>query len=518
MSKDSTTTLADQVPARDLVAARYHEAVKERQSNPDQIFYDAEDLTELDPNLVALSSATQENPRAWSVRRKWVVTLLTGTYCFLAPFASTIFAPSLPSMMADVGETDPVKGALQIAIFLLSFALAPIFLAPLSEIHGRRPILRYGNLFFAAFSLGSGFSQTTAQLSACRFLAGVGGSASMAVFGGVLSDVWPVKDRARASAILGTTLMLGPVLGPACGGWMSERASWRWTCWVPVSSQFPPPVLGLTGMTNKAMAAVGLELVSTFAFYESYIPSILTAKVKRLRKEQSNPDLYTVMDIDAAVMYLVLDPALALLSLYYAVVFGILYLIVVTFQFVFGQGYGHSPGVVGMDLITEGVGAFIGMFTTAKLLDIVYRRQIQKKEYKSETRLISAFPGAIFVSTGLFIYGFTALRTHFVLPLIGMLIFSFGMTNTYLAIQLYIIDSFDYPASAIAGLSVLRCLFAAVFPLFGPRLIDSLGVDWGMALLGFISLGLGLPFLPLIYHYGPRLRAVGKRNRTRLFG
>lgn len=94
--------------------------------------------------------------------------------------------------------------------------------------------------------------------------------------------------------------MLGPVLGPACGGWMSERASWRWTCWVPVRSQFPPPVLGLTGMTNKAMAAVGLELVSTFAFYESYIPSILTAKVKRLRKEQSNPDLYTVMDIDAA--------------------------------------------------------------------------------------------------------------------------------------------------------------------------------------------------------------------------
>jgi len=68
-------------------------------------------------------------------------------------------------MMADVGETDPVKGALQIAIFLLSFALAPIFLAPLSEIHGRRPILRYGNLFFAAFSLGSGFSQTVRSQS-----------------------------------------------------------------------------------------------------------------------------------------------------------------------------------------------------------------------------------------------------------------------------------------------------------------------------------------------------------------
>ncbi|UNI16053.1 hypothetical protein JDV02_002528 [Purpureocillium takamizusanense] len=450
MGNEATTTIADAVTARNAVASRYREALEARASNPDQIFYDAEDLIELDSNLVALSSASQENPRTWPLRRKWVVTLLTGTYCFLAPFASTIFAPSLSSMMEDVGETDPIKGALQIAIFLLSFALAPIFLAPLSEIYGRRPVLRLGNAFFAAFSLGSGFCRTTAQLSACRFLAGIGGSASMAVFGGVLSDVWPLQDRARASAILGTTLLLGPVLGPACGGWMSERASWRWTCWVP------------------AIAAAVLELVSTFAFHESYIPAILKAKAKRLRKQQSNPDLYTVMDIDAAsgrasstlaiiesasrpVTYLVLDPALTLLSLYYAVVFGILYLVIVTFQFVFGQGYGHSPGVVGMDLLAEGIGAFLGMYTTAKLLEIVYRRQIKKKEYKLETRLISAFPGAMFVSAGLFIYGFTALRTHFIVPLLGVLVFSFGTTNTYLAIQLYIIDSFDYPASAIAG-------------------------------------------------------------------
>ncbi|KAJ6440717.1 MFS general substrate transporter [Purpureocillium lavendulum] len=154
--------------ARTLITSRYRDGLEARKSNPDQVFYDAEDLAELD--------------------------------------ASTIFAPSLQSMMEDVGETDPVKGALQIAIFLLSFAIAPIFLAPLSEIHGRRPILRWGNMVFAAFGIGAGFSKTTAQLSACRFLAGVGGSSSMAVFGGVLSDIWSLRDRAKASAILGTAL------------------------------------------------------------------------------------------------------------------------------------------------------------------------------------------------------------------------------------------------------------------------------------------------------------------------
>lgn len=63
-------------------------------------------------------------------------------------------------MMEDLGETDPIKGALQVSIFLLSFALAPIFLAPLSEIYGRRVVLQCGNLFFAAFCLGGGFAKT----------------------------------------------------------------------------------------------------------------------------------------------------------------------------------------------------------------------------------------------------------------------------------------------------------------------------------------------------------------------
>jgi hypothetical protein len=82
-----------------------------------------------------------------------------------------------------------------------------------------------------------------------------------------------------------------------------------------------------------------------------------------------------------------------------------------------------------------------------------------------------------------------------------------------MAIQLYIIDSFDYPASAIAAckpvyfdlngsdkyvVSFLRCVFAGAFPLFGHRLFEAMGIDWGNGLLAFLSLGLGVPFLPLV--------------------
>ena len=68
------------------------------------------------------------------------------------------------------------------------------------------------------------------------------------------------------------------------------------------------------------------------------------------------------------------------------------------------------------------------------------------------------------------------------------------------------------------------------FPLFGDRLFNALGVDWGVGLLAFLSLGLGVPFLPLvgrvtflgihltvvqIYRFGPALREMGKKNRAR---
>lgn len=72
----------------------------------------------------------------------------------------TIFAPALQSVLTDLHEDDPMLGALQIAIFLLAFAIAPLFLAPLSEIYGRSIVIRGGNSFFVIFCLGGGFAKT----------------------------------------------------------------------------------------------------------------------------------------------------------------------------------------------------------------------------------------------------------------------------------------------------------------------------------------------------------------------
>ncbi|KAL2870826.1 MFS transporter [Aspergillus lucknowensis] len=499
---------------RDHVLAEYRKHTTAHGTAIAKGFYDGEELRGLDPDFITLDSEAGENPQKWTLKRKWTTTAFTAFFCFIPPFASTVFAPALLLVMADLDISDATIGALQVSIFLFSFSIGPLFLAPISELYGRTIVVHIGNFVFIAFSIGSGFAQTVPQLSVCRLLAGLGGSASMSIFGGILADIWDLKGRVKASGLITTGILIGPVLGPLCGGWMSERASWRWTCWIP------------------AIAAAVAGVAGFIWMRESYLPVILQRKVRKARESDPGRNFYTALDLDLdletpkapkasrvlsnairPVLYLVLDPVLCLLSIYYAFVFGELYLLVTTFSEIFSLGYGHSAGFVGVDLLAQGIGCMIGLIATMKLLDVVYQRQMRsEKGYNPESRLVVAFPGALILTAGLFIYGFTALRVHFVVPLLGLVTFSLGSVNTLLAIQLYIVDCFEYAASAIAAVGFLRFMFAGAFPLFGSKLFDTLGVDWGVGLLAFLSLGLGGPFLPLIYIFGKRMRQAGKEN------
>lgn len=78
--------------------------------------------------------------------------------------------------------------------------------------------------------------------------------------------------------------------------------------------------------------------------------------------------------------------------------------------------------------------------------------------------------------------------------------------GVFAGIQTYYIDTGkQYAASAMAGLTAIRCLFAAFLPLAGQPLYNNLGLGWGNSVLGFIGLGL-IPAPFFIYKYGGWLR------------
>ncbi|ORX96960.1 major facilitator superfamily domain-containing protein [Clohesyomyces aquaticus] len=501
---------------RQKVKDAYSDLVVSQSSSPDKVFIGGSSLRQLDPLLVFLDEDKHEHPRTWPFRKKAQTTAIIAALGFLSPFASTIFAPSVHLLMDDLEITDTTVGALQISVFLFAYAVGPLFLAPLSELYGRAAIINSGNLVFVAFSIGGGFSQTATQFIVTRFLGGIGGSSALAVMGGVAADIWDLETRPKASALVMLGPVLGPILGPVCGGWMSQLASWRWTLWVPA-------------IAGGLLAFAGLTLLP-----ESYAPRVLQRKFKNEQCCRTNDQLYTVLDLEPRpssrgyffnqflrpIVYLALDPALLLASLFYAVVFGVIYLVIVTYSDVFGLGYHHSVGIVGTDFLAVGIGMIIGTIATVKIMEAVFKKHDSTGQagWKPESRLISCVVGGLLTVCGLFIYGFSALKTHFIVPLVGMAIFAIGAMNIMLAIQLYAVDGFQYSASAFAAISFLRCIFAGAFPLFGPKLFESLGINWGVALLAFLVLGVGLPLVLLLYIFGPKLRQMGLARMERLEG
>lgn len=100
-------------------------------------------------------------------------------------------APALQTMKSDFHIEDEVTSQLMLSIFVLAYAFGPLFLGPLSEIYGRVIVLQLANLFFLIFNIACGVSQTSAQMIVFRFLAGLGGSAPLAVSA---SPSWAYMD------------------------------------------------------------------------------------------------------------------------------------------------------------------------------------------------------------------------------------------------------------------------------------------------------------------------------------
>lgn len=170
-----------------------------------------------DPNLVTWDGPDDKaNPKNWSLRRKWAATLIVSCFTLVSPVSSSMISPALEAISRDLHITQEVEAQLTLSIFVLAYAIGPLFLGPLSEIYGRVLVLQLANAFYFAWNLGCGFAQTKGQLMAFRFLSGLGGSAPLAIGGGVLSDTFPPEQRGKAISIYS----LAPLLGPAIGEYL----------------------------------------------------------------------------------------------------------------------------------------------------------------------------------------------------------------------------------------------------------------------------------------------------------
>ncbi|EGX52220.1 hypothetical protein TWF173_005218 [Orbilia oligospora] len=461
-----------------------------------------------DPNLVDWDGPDDpENPLNWSIKKKWIATVVVSSFTFISPVSSSMVAPAIRSISQDLNITGTVEAQLTLSVFVLAYAIAPLFVGPLSEVYGRVPVIQLSNLFYLIFNTACGASQTKVQMIVFRFLAGAGGAAPLALGGGILSDVWPPEQRGKGISMYSLAPLLGPAIGPIAGGWIVQSGlGWRW-------------IFFIVSIADAVIQVLGLLFLQ-----ETYAPKLLEIKARRLRKETGNTHLHTPYEADekrklskilrkALVRPFILlgtQPIVQFMAAYMAFLYGMLYLVLSTFPALWEGKYGQSVGIGGLNYISLGLGFFLGTQICAPINDRIYVKLSRRNNNIGlpEFRVPLMPIGAVLVPVGLLIYGWTAQSvTHWIWPNIGACIFAGGSIMGFQSIQTYIIDCYTrYAASAIASVTVLRSLAGFAFPLFAPTMYEKLDYGWGNTTLALIGIVIGWPGPFILWKWGANLR------------
>jgi DHA2 family multidrug resistance protein len=178
-------------------------------------------------------SATALEGRPAATQHRVLITLSVMLASIMQALDNTIANVALPRIQGSLSATQD-----QMTWVLTSYIVAAAIMTPLSgwlagQI-GRKRVFLYSVVGFTVASALCGLAQTLPEIVVARLLQGLCGAALIPMSQAVLLDINPPEDHAKAMAIWVTAVTIGPILGPALGGWLTENYSWRWVFYINV--------------------------------------------------------------------------------------------------------------------------------------------------------------------------------------------------------------------------------------------------------------------------------------------
>ena len=189
-----------------------------------------------------------------------------------------------------------------------------------------------------------------------RLLGGISGSASLALGPAVVADLLPADERGLAIAIYSFIPILGPAIGPICGGFIAQYSTWRWGFWA-------------TSLVSAPVLVAGVLLLE-----ETYAPVLLERKRKIFGKRSAKTTKQGQVDkshtspfknIGGAMVrplrLLCTQPIIVVMGLYQAYLYGLMYVVLTTFPVMWQERYQQSVSVGGLNYISLGLGYCFGI-------------------------------------------------------------------------------------------------------------------------------------------------------------
>ncbi|UYN96730.1 MAG: MFS transporter [Enhydrobacter sp.] len=153
--------------------------------------------------------------------------LLLSAAIAVGQFANSMVLPALPAVARDLGVPAGSAG-LAVTAYFAGFAIVGLFVGPLSDRTGRRPLLIGGLCVLALGSLSCALAPTFAALLAFRLLEASGAAGSPVLARAIVRDTRRDSELAAALGLLATIMSVSPVVGPILGGVVTDAFGWRW--------------------------------------------------------------------------------------------------------------------------------------------------------------------------------------------------------------------------------------------------------------------------------------------------
>ncbi|KAI0390780.1 MFS general substrate transporter [Xylariaceae sp. FL0594] len=202
------------------------------------------------------------DPMRWPRGRKNLMIFLSCAATTLTAYTAGAYSAPVDLIAAELRTTREVA-ILGVTTFCLGFAIAPMALAPLSEVNGRYPVFAVAGVFFTLFQAVSALVTTVPGMLIARFIHGAGGSVFSTMVGGVISDMYDREGRNTPMALFSGSVLVGTGLGPLVSSIIVQTVGpsgnrWKWVFWHQVIADFVL-IVAVTSLFRESRGSVILS-------------------------------------------------------------------------------------------------------------------------------------------------------------------------------------------------------------------------------------------------------------------
>lgn len=438
------------------------------------------------------------SPFDWPESRKSFIIWLSCIATTLTAYSAGSYAPGI-EQMSQYWHIGRVATTVGITTFTAGFAVAPMVLAPFSEINGRRPVFVIAGYLFVICNLCCGVTRSYPGMLLARFFGGCASSVFSTMVGGVVADIYQAKDRNTPMTLFTGAALFGTGLGPLVSGFIAQNTSWRWIFYL-----------------HTILTAI-LMVFITFFFRETRGNVLLSRKAKKLNKwyqaredaghygflmpvegkegkfttqqirwkvksDEERGSIFEMIRTSLSRPFVLLftEPVVFFFSLWISFSWAVLYCTFSAVPYIFTTVYHFS--------LQESDAVFAAISIAAILATVtsIYQDRVlpMPKRFTGtpEARLIFTGFQSAFLPIGLFWLGWTSFPSiHWIVPALAVGAATLGIFAIYLAVFNYLADCYHrYASSAIAAQSFCRNLIGGAFPLFtrmsiwhGPTIVET---------------------------------------------